>query len=91
MSWTHMHCDLPIFESAEAQNKYMEERQAKHAALVAERERIITLENRPAPYNDWLAHLVGDWRSGHGNTVESAIGDLWLMYSHEIIEKCRTL
>lgn len=107
MTWTHIHCDLPIFESAEEANKHLEERQAAHAKRVAEREQVIMTEQRPYPPHEltaaekrrktpppthfWVARLVGDWREGTGTTEERAIGDLWLMYAHEIIEKCRTL
>ena len=107
MTWTYIHCGLPIFESAEAQNKYLQEREAAHAQRVDEREQVIETFQRayapreltvaekrrktPPPTHFWVARLVGDWREGTGTTEERAIGDLWLMYAHEIIEKCRTL
>ena len=90
MTWTHHECHLPIFESEEAEKKYMEEEEAAQTKRVAEREQFIMTEQRPAMLGDnWLAHLVGDWRCGHGVTEERAIGNLWLMYSHEIIERIR--
>jgi hypothetical protein len=85
MTWTHIHCHFP--ESEEEANAYLAERQARQAERVAEREQVITTTKR----NDgvWIATLVGDWRQGHGSTEERAIGDLWLMYAHEIIQKCK--
>jgi len=107
MTWTHIHCDLPIFESEEDAKKWEEEKNAAHAKKVAEREQVIVTEQRayapheltaaekrrktPPPTHFWVARLVGNWREGIGITEERAIGDLWLMYAHEIIEKCRTL
>ena len=86
MTWTHIHCDLPIFESTEEANKYLEERQARHAARVAEREQVIVTTKRDDGV--WIANLVGDWRCGAGATEERAVGELWLMYGPEIIAKC---
>ncbi len=86
MTWDMIHCDFPIFESEAAEITYMQEKEVAHAKKVAEREQFIMTEKR-LEHDDWLAHLVGDWRCGHGNTEERAIGDLWLMYSHEIIER----
>jgi len=85
MTWTMIHCHFPTFENEEEARKYEEERQAKYAALVAERERVIVTKQQDGA---WIATLVGDWRSGTGITEERAIGELWLMYSHEIILKC---
>lgn len=85
MTWTHIHCDLPIFESAEEADKDFEERQARHAERVAEREQVITTQQRDGA---WIATLVGDWRSGTGITEERAVGELWLLYGPEIIVKC---
>jgi hypothetical protein len=84
MTWTMIHCDFPSFEDAEAAKQYMQEKRAQQAAKEAEREQFITTEQRDG---FWIATLAGDWRQGTGITQERAIGDLWLMYSHEIIEK----
>jgi hypothetical protein len=105
MTWTPIHCHFPSFENEEAAKKDMEEREAAHAKRVAEREQIILTEQRayppheltarekrrktPPPTHFWVARLMGDWREGTGDTEERAIGDLWLMYSHEIIERCK--
>ncbi len=86
-------CHLPIFESEEEEMKHLEKKRARHALRVAEREQIITTLRRPYPHQGltdmWYASLVGDWRTGTGDTEEQAIGNLWLMYAHEIIEKCK--
>ena len=47
MTWTMIHCHFPTFETEEEVHAYLEEKQAKYAAKVAEREQYITiLEHR---------------------------------------------
>ena len=84
MTWTHIHCDLPVYGSEEAE-KYIQHREAWS---VAEREQVIVTTQQGS---GWIATLAGDWRSGTGATEERAIGELWLLYAHEIIEKCKAL
>jgi hypothetical protein len=105
MTWTHIHCHFPTFENEEAEHAYMQEKLAEQATKEAEREQFIVTEQRayppheltarekrrktPPPTHFWVARLVDDWREGTGDTEERAIGDLWLMYSHEIIERIK--
>lgn len=87
MTWTPIHCHFPTFENEEEARAYMAEKKAAQAKKVTEREQFITTEQRDGA---WIATLVGDWRQGIGITQERAIGDLWLMYSHEIIERIQS-
>jgi hypothetical protein len=83
MTWTMIHCDFPTFKTEEEVKAYMEKK-VKQAKEKAEREQVIVTKQQD---DAWIATLAGDWRSGTGTTEERAIGDLWLMYSHEIIER----